>query len=905
MNRSQDNNIVIRERLFKILDRYSVVGIFSIKGSGKATLINSYAEARNSEVVWINCHHDSGIRKIDLSNLSSQAVVVFDLTESPLEINADILNLIENGIHQNLPNIKTIIIGIHCTDEIRHLITSARDSTLLFFEALAFNQEESTQYFNDLHNLNFEQSQISYIRRKTTGWILCYNAFYEAVQFKSSFERDMILTDLVHSIPRITGPLVEDLLGTIDSETMQFLEEISLMEFIIPEIVDDYLRIENSNSIIDDLLRTTSFIYRLPDGKVTCHYLFRQYLYGKYAEHCSKDDLVTAHRNLSLAYEKHYYYAEAYIHAAITYDIERLSILVPVIRDRYAPEDLISIFVSHLTALYPSVLTSTAAGIINRSLPPTVSQGFVRPLLNMISVSKGEKNYLQTAQLQFFAGIIELTHGNLYAGKSLLQDSIKNVSLIGANTLMSSALSYLATCCRAMQKDEEGLKYAQKALYISEQSRHTYAQAITLDEMAWLVMRKGNPKEAEALLSQAMEIASADRNMVPMFLYVTMSSCQLSQDNNDAALEWAKKAVALAQTYGFDYDLSRSNYALGKVYRVIGDNESAMDAFNTALSYSDNYEHMKAAILSAQIKILKSTGDLLNSSRKESELQEICRYHKYSWFEPKSDYVSSVNYSMEINTLGKFTINGEDASSIIKRTSSMEILQFLICKYSSGASKDVIMDTVFPYNPSKSLNQFGVSLSELRKALEPTLSHGSQSSYIQRVADRYSINCSEIKLDVAFIDEICHGKSMDYQLIEPDSKVVTEDIINDLLTAKNMFKGEFMEDYPYTAFIEGYREKYRLLHFKILKNLGDFCFSRQEYYDFIKYYDQIIETYPYLEEVYFDYINLLLSINAFFKAKDVSLMLIDNIDPAFTTHAKIRLDDMFLEYGINLPVSIK
>ena len=114
-----------------------------------------------------------------------------------------------------------------------------------------------------------------------------------------------------------------------------------------------------------------------------------------------------------------------------------------------------------------------------------------------------------------------------------------------------------------------------------------------------------------------------------------------------------------------------------------------------------------------------------------------------------------------------------------------------------------------------------------------------------------------------------------------------------------------MEDYPYTAFIEGYREKYRLLHFKILKNLGDFCFSRQEYYDFIKYYDQIIETYPYLEEVYFDYINLLLSINAFFKAKDVSLMLIDNIDPAFTTHAKIRLDDMFLEYGINLPVSIK
>lgn len=235
----------------------------------------------------------------------------------------------------------------------------------------------------------------------------------------------------------------------------------------------------------------------------------------------------------------------------------------------------------------------------------------------------------------------------------------------------------------------------------------------------------------------------------------------------------------------------------------------------------------------------------------------------------------------------------------------MEILQFLICKYSSGASKDVIMDTVFPYNPSKSLNQFGVSLSELRKALEPNLSHGSQSSYIQRVGDRYSINCSEIKLDVAFIDEICHGKSMDYQLIEPDSKVVTEDIINDLLTAKNMFKGEFMEDYPYTAFIEGYREKYRLLHFKILKNLGDFCFSRQEYYDFIKYYDQIIETYPYLEEVYFDYISLLLSINAFFKAKDVSQMLIDNIDPAFTTHVKIRLDDMFLEYGINLPVSIK
>ena len=525
MVQSQENNIVIRERLFQILDRYSVIGIFCIKGSGKATLINSYAAARDNQVVWFNCHSESGIRKIDFSNLSSPTVVVFDLTESPLTFNDDIKTLIGNGIRTDHPQIKTVVIGIHCFDEIRRLITDARDSTLLFFEALAFNQEESTQYFNSLHNLNFEQSQISYIRRKTTGWISCYNSFFEAVQFKSAFERDMILTDLVHSIPRIMSPLVEDQLRNIDKETMQFLEKISLMEYIVPEIVNDYLETDHSEETIDTLLRTTSFIYKLPDGKVTCHYLFRQYLYGKYAKHCSKDDLATAHRKLSLAYEKNYYYAEAYIHAAITYDNERLSILVPVIRDRYAPEDLISIFVSHLTALYPSVLASTAAGIINRSLPPTVSQGFVRPLLNMISVSKGEKNYLQTAQLQFFAGIIELTHGNLYAAQSLLQDSIKNVSLIGADTLMSSALSYLATCYRAMQRDEEGLKYAQKALYISERSKHTYAQAITLDEMAWFVMRKGNPKEAEALLTQAMDIAFADRNMVPMFHYVTMSSC--------------------------------------------------------------------------------------------------------------------------------------------------------------------------------------------------------------------------------------------------------------------------------------------------------------------------------------------------------------------------------------------
>ncbi|MDO4175871.1 MAG: hypothetical protein Q4D99_00130 [Bacillota bacterium] len=893
-------DLMHRDRLFDALDKYTFICLAADKGFGKTSLVETYLESRNLTGKYLNMQNKSDLDIASVLQSADADIIIAENADENI-LNHDFsLTLKEHAVLAR-KNVKFIFVNENQSVYGKLSGEFHTDILLLDPDALAFTEEESEVYFNEIHKLSLEDSQINYIYRKTSGWPLAYKLFCEHIQFKSAFSRDEILKSLVTHLHEIIAPALDKIIETFDESEREFLSRTVLMCDLIPAVVDDYLDIENSEEQIETLLGKSVFIYKDVSGYVKCNQLLRRRLYEQYPAFAQAGELFNAHRKLSLAYEKNYYYAESYIHASAIWDADRLPAITLALRDRYSPEDLLRRFVTYISELYPSLLISTLAGSISRNLPARVVKDFLGPLRSMINEHREKKNFLLTAQLQYWSGLIELILGDLSAAITLLQNALSNISLIGATTLESCILSYIATCYRSLNRNDKAMEYAQRALFIAEREKFTYAQIITLDEIACCLLRRGDPFEAEPYIIQALSLTSSSGHNTHLFLFITYSSCKLAEGDVEGALEWASKAFEYAESRSLEYDLGYSYYTLAKAHLYGGDYESAGRELANCLEYSDYYAHIKAAAVALQIKIFDHYGDTISSSRKKSELEDICRYHKFAWDQNRVIAMPAKNIELDISTLGEFTINGKNATTVIRRTSSLELLQYLICNYVRGANRDTIVDTLFEEYNEKRLNSFNVSLSTLRKALASCVDSEEKQSHIIRFRDVYKINFDAVTIDIQTVANIC--SSEEFSLLKRSNEVspiLTETIADKLFEASKLFRGDFMEDFPYVSFLDGPREKYRLMQVNIFKKLADFHFNQRNYYDFTNYYDKIIEIAPYLDDICLDYISQLLSINAYSKAKDVYAELLNNTEEDLKSTVSNKTLEVFHKHGIIL-----
>ena len=96
--------------------------------------------------------------------------------------------------------------------------------------------------------------------------------------------------------------------------------------------------------------------------------------------------------------------------------------------------------------------------------------------------------------------------------------------------------------------------------------------------------------------------------------------------------------------------------------------------------------------------------------------------------------------------------------------------------------KDILIDTLFPDGSFDSIqNQLHVSLSVLRKSIEPNLDSGNQSSFILRSKSHYMFNTHNIDLDVEMFKELTTMNGHPYSNI----------ILKKMLIAQQLYKGDY------------------------------------------------------------------------------------------------------------------
>lgn len=920
----------LRESLYNKLESHrnvSLIGIFANSGFGKTVLMYSYLLHYNINNIW--CGIDSIIRYDAhlLSNIRKEVLELLpeesDTPYSPKELSAedeidsiisklnaltaplfivfdnyhmtsaqsDIHKFIARVIEATNPLVTIVIMGKQRPDFSLPLLKSKKRYYELDADDLAFSRRETEDYFNNYNNLNLKPYELDWIYEITQGWPASYQLILEYIQKFPNPKRNRLDFHLLSNVPDIFDYLSNEVFECETEEIKDFMLKTSLMTELEPDIVDHFLEINRGEEIIRYLLDNHAFVYKNEYGAVRYHKLFRQFLYERYY-HFNAGKMSQQHNKLTEIYMQRHSYILAFAHAVASNDYKSATKIIKLIGHRYNAMQFINVIDGHLEEISPKLLFSNTSLFLARCIPESILIEFIDPLNDAIHTAEMNQNIFLLSNLQNRLGTFYYHTGRISEAKEMFEKSYQNATEFNDYALIACNLQLIAECHICMGSYEKSLEYARQALFISERHHIVIMQVHTLEVLTRLYIALKDYGQAEFYLSQAFGLAE-EEPFISFWLLTDKSTLLTEKKEYDAAIIWAKKSIDSVIEYSDGYDIALSYLTLGNAYLQSGKFRQAEWSLNIAYESCLKCGYLHYSIVKKQLELYTLMDEADRIRSKKQELSEICRKYKYEWVMDisaegsDSDFMEpSDQEDLKISTLGSFHIvlNGKDIN--IKRNSSLRILQFLIVNRKHKINKDIIIDAVFPGIMYDNANHFNVALSVLRKALEPDLKSGKNSKYILRTKECYQLSSNGISLDIDEFDDVCN-------CIMNRKDVIDESLLNKL---DLLYKGDFFEEYPYEPFLEIEREKINVKYIHTLKHIANFFKDKKDYLKGQDYYEKILAKEPYMEDIYFEYIDMLLASHAVFQAKNIAKKMTDCLEKELKVPVKDKINKLFEEY---------
>ncbi|MDP2661498.1 MAG: BTAD domain-containing putative transcriptional regulator, partial [Dehalococcoidia bacterium] len=190
--------------------------------------------------------------------------------------------------------------------------------------------------------------------------------------------------------------------------------------------------------------------------------------------------------------------------------------------------------------------------------------------------------------------------------------------------------------------------------------------------------------------------------------------------------------------------------------------------------------------------------------------------------------VSTGPPSLAIRCFGNFQVFRDGnplTSASFGRRQSLTVLKILVSRKGRSVDADFLLEALWPEaEPGAASKRLWVIMHSLRSTLEPGLKPGQPSTFVQRNGDAYLFNpSSTVQVDV---DEFMAG------MARGQSAEDTGDLASAAAAyqqAARQYRGDFMEDEPYSDWCSAEREYLRELFLGVLKRLAWIHASWQEW----------------------------------------------------------------------------
>lgn len=925
---------LVRERLFYLLENNldrSLICLTSEGGYGKTTLISSFIVENDIPAIWYQLSHLDSDPQTFISYFKTAILrhisVDYNVYDAPIEnVDMELRNIstilstwpkkliivLDNYQSINeceeIEGILTVLIK-HASPHVTFIITSRIRPNLKLVQLklqnrllelgtcqLSFTKEEIEQFFVQLHHINLQNDEIELIYNKTGGWAASLQLLKDLIKDVNTSERPFFWIKF-RGTPDIYDYLASEILASQTEEIKTFLYKTCLFTELNADTINQYLNITNSEQILNHLLENHLFIYKNDVGTIKYHTIFRAFLHNKLSEYFIKSDIIGFHRRISHIYEQKREHFLAFTHALAGMDYLLGAKLMTNMRRQYESSQFLTLIDGLLEEISSEGFSASSIMLyLIRCMPLEISKDLIPLLQKKIDDTK-QINSLLLADLQHLLAGLNFYTGDIERSEQLCSDSLLHSIKNKDHELISINLSLRALISLYKGQLDKAIQFSKQALSYPDKNGNFHPHHMATWILSEVFLEQNELSKGEHLLTETLKLSGQRYDCSIIYPYCSMGKYYRLKGDYQESLNWIRKAESIALEFNIEYDLGWIYYQLALTYMKLKNFHEAESSLSRALLYLTYSDFLKYLVKALQIQVYQELGNSILAAKLQKEVDLTTEEKNYYWlkFETSSEVDNKINvsekrsgeYKLSLHTLGNFEIKYEDKIISIKRKSSLQILQYFIANRNKKISKDSLIDQVFPDGTFESVkNQFYVSLSDLRKSLEPTIKARRDSSFIKRHMEHYSFCLDEVYLDV---DEFT-------QLVEQRNVFTENDRLKQLKRAEALYQGDFFEGYPYHDFLEEERHKLRSLFLSILQELADFHWKNGEFKAGIEYYEKLIKKDPYNETIYVEYMERLLIKNFPLQAKKVSEQYINFIENELGIPVGEKVQSLFRKY---------
>ncbi|USK29900.1 hypothetical protein LIT32_07260 [Bacillus sp. CMF21] len=933
------HNYFVRKRLYSYLDKHSSASLFLINcdaGYGKTSLVSGYVRHKKVPAVWYHLDADDQEAHIFLSYLKTAILRITSNNEMNLIVNReeiesefqDLLSILtnwsdllfividncqhiesNNKIHQMLDqllqysssSITFILIGQTRIKRIPVQLKLNRRVIEINKEHLSFTKTETEQYLRHLHGIQ-QNHEITAVHEKTEGWITGIQFYLQSIQ-------DM--EDRTHSDAIMNFPGIHDIhdyftfhvMARLPEDLKIFLYKTSLLTELDLSVINQFLAIPNSEKIIDGLLTRGVFLSKDEQGVLCYHPMFQSYLYEEFQDILkdSDQDISDHHIKIAKVYKDKCMFFPSFVHYVAGEDYYQAAQLVRNMELRYNPDKFLILILNWLDGIYAHDKMPFDSVFLFRCIPLAILDQLILPIEKYMKILEEKENLLQLCHLQYCLATIYRHKGEFEKAKCFYLTSLDYSEKWNIHSSTVLNLVGLSEVYLNSGLFHEAEKKARQALFLSERYQITHCQIYALWFLAEIHLQQNKADTALPFLEQLKTLLdhAIEYDARSVYLYYSLSRLKALQKDYAQSLEFAEKGMRDANKFGNDLDLGGSYFQLGQTYIQMKNWDKAEEYLNLAVKELEYFTFYRCLAKSKLVNLFELKGDYKAANEMRNDLLNICRINQYHYLSEQINLtqrcivISNIPMvpPLSIKVLGDFKVTLDGKPVIIKRKSSLKMLQLLIVNRQKKLQKDYMLDTLFPEVTFESINNhFYVSLSTLRKVLEPELNSGRNSRYISQIDDHYILKSEHLYLDV---DEFL-------SLSDNNSNSLSKIPIEKLLKAESLYKGNLFEEYPYEPFIEKERERIRAKHLTILRTLAHYNWSINDFTNGIEYFEKILAIDPYQELIYIEYIKKLLENNLFIQAKNVAERNIKFVEKELGINVSTKINEIFHPYSFSM-----
>lgn len=700
---------------------------------------------------------------------------------------------------------------------------------------LAFNQQEILDYIKLFIDFQLSSDEITFILHKTEGWITGIVLLVDAILQLNEGERKSFITHF---------SLTDDLHSYFASEIylqqprhlQQFLIHSCLMLELDPNVIKEYLDVKDVSDTLDHLLNEHLFISKAQNGCYRYHYLFRLFLYRQLKKEVRDTDLQAMHVHLAKIYETHHSLLQSFAHYTWAKDYNQATRLMRIMIKRFQPILFMTVVNGLLEAFNLEHSLSHTSLFIFRCVPVSVLDELISIFEQNIACIPINNNHNQ-AHLQHRLGSIYFYKGNLHHSLKLFESSLeealasRDFGLAALNySMISQVYRFLGEEQKAISNVREALSYTEKYPIAPHVKMHA------LWNLAEVCILQNDLTNAEILLKESIMLSDYCDEASKTYPYSSMGKIYRLLGRFKESIEWGKRAIEHAIRFQIDTDLGWAYLELGITYFFANKIDLAEKSLYKAQQHFVLYSHI--------FEIAKDWMDKIKNHKQRDNIKTI---------------ISDVEEPqlLTIKLFGNLEIKKGIHPVNIPRKSSLRLFLLLVIHRGKKVTRDYLLETLFPEDSvNTGQNKFYVSLSILRKALEPNLKSGKKSTFIRQQGEHIFLSTEHISVDIdAFLNLATYDVSISSLSIE------------ELLKLESLYENDLLDEFPYESFLENEREKLCNYYLEVLEMLGEYYISQNDDEKSIQYYEKILHKDPFREPIYVRLLEILLRSQYYSKVK--------------------------------------